>query len=61
MFQMYKKMRAGDRIGEFQNIGSITIATTIMWISLAATATICFGWIIGVVKAYQKLKYLKNN
>lgn len=61
MFDMYRRMRAGDRIGSFNNIGAITIATTIMWISIALTLTIVFGWIIGVVKAYKTLKFLKNN
>lgn len=60
MLQMYRNMRAGDRISSFNNVGAVTISVTILWIAVALALTICFGWIIGVVKAYKKLKYLKN-
>ena len=57
---LYKKIRGADRYKPGWNVGSATVAITIMNISVAGAVTICFGWILGIYKAVVTLIELKK-
>jgi len=58
---LYKKIRGADRYKPGWNVGSATVAITIMNIAVAGAITICFGWIFGVYEAVITLRKLKRD
>jgi len=58
---LYKKIRGADRYKPGWNVGSATVAITIMNLTIALTVTICFGWIFGVYEAVITLRKLKRD
>lgn len=58
---LYRKIRGADKYEAGWNVGSTTVAITIMNIAVAGAITICFGWILGVYNAVVTLRKLKRD
>lgn len=55
MWNLYHNLRRGDRIAHIHNGGYTTIMISVVWIGLAFSLTLCFGWIFGVINAIKTL------
>jgi predicted Na+-dependent transporter len=60
MANLYKTIRGADKYKSGWNVGSKTVAITILNISVACAITICFGWIFGSYKAITTFMQLRK-
>ncbi|WP_102273708.1 hypothetical protein [Cytobacillus massiliigabonensis] len=63
ILNLYNRIRSSDREhwAKGRAHGYTALSITMLNFALAFIATICLGWIIGLLNAYKRLRYLKKN
>lgn len=63
ILNLYNRIRKSDREHWARGgaKGYTALSITLLNFSLAFIATLCLGWIIGLINDYKRLRYFKNN